>query len=105
VAVDILNDKLLILFKNLSFYHCESSPTGNGVLGERGYYAYGIYLTLKDVDLSITKVKHLQTNLIYVQFYHNTQDEFYTIAFKKKIYESLEHLQIDLNTWIEDYQH
>jgi hypothetical protein len=31
------------------------------------------------------------------------QDEFYAVAFRKKIYDSLEQLQTDLDPWIEDY--
>ena len=31
------------------------------------------------------------------------QDEFYAIAFRKKIYETLDQLQIDLDAWMEFY--
>jgi hypothetical protein len=31
------------------------------------------------------------------------QDEFYSIAFRKKLYSSLEQLQADLDTWLEEY--
>jgi hypothetical protein len=30
-------------------------------------------------------------------------NEFYRIAFRKKIYRTLEELQIDLNRWVEEY--
>ena len=31
------------------------------------------------------------------------QDEFYSIAFRKKLYSSLEQLQADLDSWLEEY--
>jgi len=31
------------------------------------------------------------------------QDEFYAVAFRKKIYENLEQLQTDLDNWLSDY--
>jgi len=30
-------------------------------------------------------------------------DEFYRVAFRKKIYRSIEELQADLDAWLEDY--
>jgi hypothetical protein len=32
-------------------------------------------------------------------------DEFYRIAFRKKIYQAIDELQIDLDTWLVDYNH
>jgi hypothetical protein len=32
-------------------------------------------------------------------------DEFYRIAFRKKIYRAIDELQSDLDTWIVDYNH
>jgi len=34
-----------------------------------------------------------------------TQDEFYAVAFRKKLYHTLEELQVDLDKWIEIYNH
>jgi hypothetical protein len=31
------------------------------------------------------------------------QDEFYSVAFRKKLYSSLEQLQTDLDAWLEEY--
>ena len=31
------------------------------------------------------------------------QDEFYAVAFRKKLYESIESLQADLDQWIKEY--
>ena len=31
------------------------------------------------------------------------QDEFYAVAFRKKVYDTLEELQRDLDVWMEEY--
>lgn len=44
-----------------------------------------------------------QQNSIYERFHKTIQDEFYAIAFRKKVYSSLEQLQTDLDAWLEEY--
>jgi Integrase core domain len=42
-------------------------------------------------------------NGICERFHKTLQDEFYSTAFRKTLYTSLEQLQIDLDRWMEDY--
>ena len=58
---------------------------------------------MKDIDHSRTKTKSPQTNGICERFHRTIQDEFYAIAFRKKIYDSIEGLQKDLDDWIDWY--
>jgi transposase InsO family protein len=44
-----------------------------------------------------------QTNGICKRFHKTLLDEFYRIAFRKKIYHSIDELQADLDAWIADY--
>jgi hypothetical protein len=44
-----------------------------------------------------------QTNGIYERFHRTTQNEFYAVAFRKKIYPNLEELQEDLDLWLKEY--
>ena len=44
-----------------------------------------------------------QTNGICERFNRTVQNEFYAIAFRKKIYTSIEQLQADLDTWMNSY--
>ena len=62
-----------------------------------------LYLALNDIDHSKTKVKSPQTNGICERFHKTVKDEFYTIAFRKKIYADLETLQADLDDWMRYY--
>lgn len=45
----------------------------------------------------------MNTSCIWPWFHRTIQDEFYAIAFRKKVYSSLEELQTDLDEWVEQY--
>ena len=62
-----------------------------------------MYLTIEDIEHTKTKAKIPQTNGICERFHRTIQEEFYAIAFRKKLYQSLEELQTDLDGWIEHY--
>lgn len=58
-----------------------------------------------DIDQSRTKANSPETNGICERFHRTIQDEFYETAFRKKIYTTLEELQTDLDSWLNDYNH
>lgn len=62
-----------------------------------------IYLAIEDIDHTKIKAKSPQTNGICERFNRTVKNEFYDIAFRKKIYSSLEQLQDDLDAWMLDY--
>lgn len=104
VAADMLNDKVLPFFEE---HHIPLlrilTDRGTEFCGAREHHEYELYLALEDIDHSRTKARHPQTNGICERFNRTIQDEFYAVAFRKKIYESLEQLQRDLDTWINEY--
>ena len=55
---------------------------------------YELYLAVEDIDHSRTKTKSPQTNAL---------NEFYRVAFRKKVYRSTDELQADLDAWIKEY--
>jgi transposase InsO family protein len=67
------------------------------------HHAFQLYLAVEDIDHSKTKARHPQTNGICERFHRTMKDEFYSIAFRKKIYNSLEELQVDVNEWLRKY--
>jgi hypothetical protein len=71
--------------------------------GKREHHEFQLYLEIEDIDHTRTKVKHPQTNGICERFHQTIQNEFYAIAFRKKIYNALEDLQKDVDAWVEDY--
>jgi hypothetical protein len=62
-----------------------------------------LYLAVEDIDHSRTKTKSPQTNGICERFHRTVLDEFYRVAFRKKIYRTIEELQADLDAWLVDY--
>jgi hypothetical protein len=60
-------------------------------------------LTIEDIDHSKTKARSPQTNGICERFHRTMQDEFYQVAFRKKLYNSLDELQADLDEWLVEY--
>lgn len=66
---------------------------------------YQLYLAINDVDHTKTKANSPQTNGICESFHKTIHDEFYSVAFRKKIYEDLTSLQHDLDEWIHYYNH
>ena len=66
-------------------------------------HAYQLYLALEYIDHSKTKARHPQTNGICERFHKTIKEEFYSVTFRKKVYHSLEELQIDLDLWIKRY--
>jgi len=51
----------------------------------------------------VITAKSPQTNGICERFHRTIQDEFYAIAFRKKVYRSIEELQTDLNNRLRYY--
>lgn len=104
VAADMLNDRVI------PFYEKHDIPLlriltdrGTEYCGNREHHEFQLYLTIEDIDHTRTKAKSPQTNGICERFHRTIQDEFYAVAFRKKIYHSLEEMQADLDVWLEYY--
>ena len=59
---------------------------------EHHHLEYQLHLAIENIDHSKTKARHPQTNGICERFHKTIQDEFYSIALRKKVYESVEKL-------------
>ena len=103
-AADLLNDRVL------PFYEQHEIPLTR-VLTDRGTeycgvpdrHEYELYLAVEDIDHTRTKTRSPQTNGICERFHKTVLNEFYRVAFRKKIYASLEELQADLDGWLREY--
>jgi len=76
---------------------------GTEYCGKVEQHAYQLFLAVEDVDHTRTKARSPQTNGICERFHRTMKQEFYDIAFRKKIYTSLEELQADANEWLKKY--
>ena len=104
VAADLLNDRVIPFYDehNLRLLRV-LTDRGTEYCGTREHHEYQLYLTIEDIDHSRTKAKSPQTNGICERFHKTLQQEFFWVAFRKKIYTSLGELQEDLDNWIKFY--
>jgi hypothetical protein len=104
VAADMLNDRVIPLYESYDIPLMRIlTDRGTEYCGAREHHEYQLYLAVEDIDHSKTKAKSPQTNGICERFHRTMQDEFYAIAFRKKIYKSIDELQTDLDIWLDYY--
>ena len=82
---------------------CGANDRGSEYCGNPERHEYELYLAIEDIDHSRTKTKSPQTNGICERFHKTVLNEFYCVAFRKKVYRSIDDLQADLDLWIREY--
>ena len=104
VAADTLNDRVIPFFEEHDIPLLRIlTDRGTEYCGAREHHEYQLYLALEDIDHTKTKARSPQTNGICERFHRTVQNEFYAIAFRKKIYTCIEQLQEDLDQWVYEY--
>jgi transposase InsO family protein len=104
VAADFLNDRVVPFFEEQGISLLRIlTDRGTEYCGNPEHHEYQLYLAIEDIDHSKTKARHPQSNGICERFHKTIHDEFYSVAFRKKIYSSLEELQADADEWIREY--
>ncbi len=103
-AADLLNDRVGPFFDEHGIPLLRVlTDRGTEYCGNPEVHEYELYLAVEDIAHTRTKVKSPQTNGICERFHKTVLNEFYRVAFRKKIYRSLEELQRDLDAWLVDY--
>ena len=103
-AADMLNDRVVPFFDEQKVPLLRIlTDRGTEYCGKREQHEYQLYLALEDIDHTKTKAKSPQTNGICERFHKTILEEFYQIAFRKKIYATLDELQTDLDGWMRYY--
>jgi trans-aconitate methyltransferase len=94
-AAEILNDRVLPFFEEHGIVLCRVlTDRGTEYCGNPEHHDYELYLAVEDIDHTRTKTKSPQTNGIC---------ERYRVAFRKKIYRTIDELQSDLDVWVTEY--
>lgn len=103
-AADLLNDRVIPFFdaREVSLLRV-LTDRGTEYCGNPEHHEYELYLAVEDVDHSRTKTKSPQTNGIVERLHKTMLNEFYRVAFRKKIYRSIDELQADLDEWVASY--
>jgi transposase InsO family protein len=103
-AADLLNDRVLPFFEEQGMAVLRMlTDRGTEFCGKAEAHDYELFLALNDIEHTKTKAQHPQTNGICERFHKTVLQEFYQVAFRKKIYAGIEDLQKDLDAWIEQY--
>lgn len=103
-SADILNDKVLPFFDEHEIPMLRIlTDRGTEFNGRPENHEYELYLQIEGIDHSKTKVRHPQSNGICERLHRTMQDEFYAIAFRRKLYQDLQTLQNDLDEWLDHY--
>jgi len=104
VAADLLNDRVFPFFEEQGVPLLRIlTDRGSEYCGNREYHEYELYLQVEGIEHTKTKTKSPQTNGICERFQRTILNEFYQVAFRTKVYRSIEELQVDLDAWLSDY--
>ena len=92
-AADLLNDRVIPFVAEHKIDLLRVlTDRGAEYCGKVENHAYQLYLAVSP-----------QTNGICERFHRTIKDEFYDIAFRKKLYRSVDELQTDLDAWLAKY--
>jgi len=102
-AADLLHDRVVPFFEEHGLPLSRIlTDRGTEYCGVPDRHPYELYLGIEDIEHRRTKTKHPQTNGICERFHKTLRNEFYRVAFRKRLYGSLESLQADLDRFVED---
>lgn len=100
-SADLLNDRVLPFFEEHQLPMLRIlTDRGTEFCGKAETHDYQLYLAINDISHTKTKVRSPQTNGICERFHKTVLQEFYQVTFRKKIYTSVEELQVDLDSWL-----
>ena len=103
-AADLLNDLVLPFFEQQNIPLLRIlTDRGTEYKGKREHHEYELYLDIEGIEHSKIQVRSPQSNGICERLHRTIQEEFYAVAFRKKLYESLDQLQSDLDEWMQYY--
>ncbi len=103
-AADMPNDKVLPFFEENELPVLRIlTDRGTEYCGRAEHHDYQLFLAINDIEHTKTKVKSPQTNGTCERFHKTILQEFYQVTFRKKIYETIDELQKNLDEWINYY--
>jgi hypothetical protein len=106
VAADMLNDAVIPFFDSQEIPLLRIlTDRGSEYCGNREHHEYALYLGLENIEHSKTKARSPQTNGICERFNKTCKDEFYSIAFRRKVYRNISEIQLDLDEWVRQYNY
>jgi transposase InsO family protein len=103
-AADLLHDRVVPFFEQHEIPLTRIlTDRGTEYCGAPDRHPYELYVAVEDIDHTRTKTRNPQTNGICERFNKTLLDEFYRVAFRKRLYGTLDELQADLDRFVESY--
>jgi transposase InsO family protein len=103
-AADFLNDKALPLFDEHGLRVLRVlTDNGTEYCGRKETHPYQLFLHLNEMEQTRIRVGRPQTNGSVERLNQTIQEEFYKVAFRKKLYRSVEEIQVDLDEYMAWY--
>lgn len=103
-AADLLNDRVLPYFESHGLPMLRIlTDRGTEYCGTAERHDFQLFLAVNDIEHTKTKAKSPQTNGICERFHKTILQEFYQVAFRKKMYGDIDALQTDLDEWLTHY--
>jgi len=103
-AADLLNDKVLPLFDEYQIGPLRVlTDNGREYCGRQDSHPYELFLLLNGIEHTRIRVRRPQTNGAVEKLNQTIQNEFYQVAFRKKLYRTIEDIQADLDSFMEYY--
>jgi transposase InsO family protein len=105
-SADMLNDRVLPFFEEQEIPLMRVlTDRGTEYKGRPDQHEYEMYLQIEGIEHSKTQVRHPQSNGIVERLHRTIQEEFYAVAFRKKLYNTIAEMQKDLDEWMDYYNH
>jgi hypothetical protein len=103
-SADLLNDKVLPFFEDQQIPLLRIlTDRGTEYKGKAEHHEFELYLQIEGIEHSKTQVRHPQSNGICERLHRTMQEEFYAVAFRKKLYDNISEMQRDLDEWMKYY--
>jgi len=104
VAADLLNDRVIPFYESHGIkLQRVLTDRGTEYCGRVEHHPYELYLAVEEIEHTKTKAYSPQTNGICERFHKTIGNEFYAVAFRTKIYRTLDELQADADVWVDTY--
>jgi len=103
-AADFLNDRVLPFFDDQGIKVLRAlTDNGTEYCGRKETHPYQLFLHLNDMEHTRIRVGRPQTNGAVERLNQTIQEEFYKVAFRKRLYRSVEEIQADLDAYMAWY--
>ena len=103
-SADLLNDRVLPFFEEQQIPLLRVlTDRGTEYKGKPEHHEYELYLQIEGIEHSKTQARHPQSNGICERLHRTIQEEFYAVAFRKKLYNNIAEMQKDLDEWMGYY--